>query len=206
MYRLSSLTNSNYIKNYKMENKSNVKFHNIVQNQAIDNSEKYLNDGKKNSSNKNLTDEEFRELLKTNLYIITEGKIFSEEEAKKIGAIAVWTGEDVKRDSDFLMGGPRTFNPEWFDKNGNLINGKAFKNTKANRYETLRLSGHNSKVGFNELMIVEGSKIDLGNGYSVQIYDDRLLYCYKDVTISLEDKNPGGKHYSYLKEVVGVTF
>lgn len=206
MYKLSSLTNSSYINNYKMENKSNVKFHNIVQNKTVDSSEKYLKDEKKNSSNRNLTDEEFRELIKTNLYIITEGKIFSEEEAKKVGAIAVWTGEDVKRDQEFLMSGPNTFPSEWFDKDGNLIDGIAFKNKKANRYDNLKLSGHNSKVGFNELMIVEGSKIDLGNGYSVQIYDDRFLYCYKDVTISLEDKNPGGKHYSYLKEVVGVDF
>ena len=201
MYRLSSFTNSSYINNYKMKNKSNVKFHNIVQNQNVDSTEKYLKDEKKNSPNKNLTDEEFRELLKTNLYVITEGKIFSEEESKKVGAIAVWTGEDVKRDHEFLMSGPNTFPSEWFDKDGNLIDGIAFKNKKANRYDNLKLSGHNSKVGFNELMVVEGSKVDLGNGYSIQIHDDRLLYCYKDITIRLEDMTPGGGHHSYLKEV-----
>lgn len=179
----------NYMQNYNTVKKSDTGFDNTLKEQVKDEVEELLA-----SKNSCMANEDFWKLIKGGFYELKDGRIVSDAEANKTGANEyVRTGEVVKRDQEFLMSGPNTFNPAWFDKDGNLINGIAFKNKKANAYENLYLSGCNSKV-------------DLGNGYSIQIHDDRLLYCYRDVTMTLEDKTAGGKHYSYLVEEVGMEF
>lgn len=197
MYKIGNPVYRNHMPSYNRASKLDGEFQNILEKQYSDELKECLDDRKVSFLDKNLTDEEFRILLKERLHVITEGRVFSNAEAERTGVKAYFTGEDVKRDSEFLMGGSRIFGPEWFDKNGNPI----FSNAKANPYENLHLSGRNSKVAFNELEIGEGSKIDLGSGYSIQMHDGKNLYCYNNTTISHEDSAPGGKHHAFLKDL-----
>lgn len=195
MSRIGNVTGASYSMNYNTRNKLENGIQHTLKRQDSEvgkEIEESLNDKIKKS----------RFFVKDRLYM-TNGEDCIDDEAREVEISAPnYTAEDVRRDYEFITGVARdtvlAFPEGFLEKISKDMSG-----IKVNYYMDRKLNGYDSLVGFNELIIGEGSKINLEDGYSIQVFKGRYLICHNNKSMGVEDTIAGGKHYDFTNKYEG---